>query len=159
MRLIGPLAVDRQYQMVQLTTMDHVPVRRIPFRKIYRPERETRNYRRTVTLLIGLLDLREVTQTHTIAAVANGVLSNVYGDCHMRSLSLDIFKKDVRGNPIWLDAVGDLETARLRLDQLASVLPGEYFVFDQRSHQIVVSLVRLDSDGVRSQCSTIWGKQ
>ena len=60
--------------------------------------------------------------------------------------SFDIFKKDTRGNPVWLDAVADLQTARLRLSQLASVLPGEYFVFDPRTHQIVDTLVRLNSD-------------
>jgi hypothetical protein len=64
----------------------------------------------------------------------------------MSSLSLDIFKKEVHGNPIWLDAVGDLDAARLRLSQLASVIPGEYFAFDQNIHQIVVSVVRSDSD-------------
>jgi hypothetical protein len=65
----------------------------------------------------------------------------------MSSLSLDIFKKDVHGNPIWLDAVGDLDAARLRLRQLASVIPGEYFAFDQNIHQIVVS-VRSDPDRI-----------
>jgi hypothetical protein len=64
---------------------------------------------------------------------------------HMSSLSLDIFKKDVDGNPIWLDAVGDLDAARLRLRQLASVIPSEYFAFDQDIHQIVVSVGRSDS--------------
>jgi hypothetical protein len=66
----------------------------------------------------------------------------------MPSPSLDIFKKDMQGNPIWLEAVGDLETARARLNQLTSVSPGEYFAFDQRSQQIPASLVRLRSDGV-----------
>ncbi len=60
----------------------------------------------------------------------------------MNSAQLDIFRKDVQGNPVWLDCVTDLETARFQLDQLASVVPGEYFVFDQRTHQIVASLVR-----------------
>ncbi len=60
----------------------------------------------------------------------------------MNSAQLDIFRKDVRGNPVWLDCVKDLETARCRLNELASVIPGEYFVFDQRTHQIVASLVR-----------------
>ncbi len=67
---------------------------------------------------------------------------------YMSSLSLDIFKKDVQGNPIWLDAVGDLDAARLRLRQLASVIPGEYFAFDQNIHQIVVNVVRSDSDRI-----------
>jgi hypothetical protein len=55
---------------------------------------------------------------------------------------LSIFRNDVRGNPVWLDCATDLETARFKLDQLASVIPGEYFVFDQRTHRVVASLVR-----------------
>ena len=58
----------------------------------------------------------------------------------MSSLSLDIFKEDMSGNPVWIDAVGNLESARSRLRQLVSVFPGEYFVFDQRSRRIVVRL-------------------
>ena len=54
--------------------------------------------------------------------------------------SFDILKRDRRGMPILLGIVGDLETARLRLRQLASVTPGEYFVFDTRTHQIVAAL-------------------
>jgi hypothetical protein len=61
----------------------------------------------------------------------------------MTSRSLDIFKKDLQGNPVWVDAVGDLEDAQRRVNQLASVFPGEYFVFDQGTRQIVV---RLGSD-------------
>jgi hypothetical protein len=64
----------------------------------------------------------------------------------MPSPALDIFNKDRRGDPVWLEAVGDLENARLRLSQLASVIPGEYFAFDQNAHQIVASVVRSDSD-------------
>lgn len=60
----------------------------------------------------------------------------------MNSAQLDIFRKDGQGNPVWLDCVRDLETARSRLNELASAIPGEYFVFDQRTHQIVASLVR-----------------
>jgi hypothetical protein len=65
---------------------------------------------------------------------------------HMSLPALDLFKKDIQGNPVWIDAVGDLEAAQLRLSQLASVIPGEYFAFDQRKHQIVASQVRLQSD-------------
>jgi hypothetical protein len=58
------------------------------------------------------------------------------------------FQERHGGNPTWIDAVENLETARLRLRQLASVHPGEYFAFDQRKHQIVESVVRLGSDGI-----------
>jgi hypothetical protein len=54
--------------------------------------------------------------------------------------SFDILRKDRRGgNPILLAVVKDLETARLRLRQLSSLGPGEYFVFDPRTHQIVAA--------------------
>ena len=63
----------------------------------------------------------------------------------MTSSCLDIFKKDLSGNPIWVGAVGDLENARLRLSRSASLVPGEYFIFDQRTREIVV---RLGSDRI-----------
>ena len=50
----------------------------------------------------------------------------------MSAAVLDIFKKRSHKTPFWLDAVGDLGTARLRLRQLASVIPGESFAFDRR---------------------------
>jgi hypothetical protein len=55
----------------------------------------------------------------------------------MFSPVLDIFKKDAGGNPIWIDAVADLETAQHRLSQLASAFPSEYFAFDQRTQKVV----------------------
>jgi len=55
----------------------------------------------------------------------------------MSTPSLDIFKKDARGNPIWVNAVGDPETARVRLAEFVATLPGEYFVFDQRTKKVM----------------------
>jgi hypothetical protein len=55
----------------------------------------------------------------------------------MSTPCLDIFKKDTRGNPIWVDAVGDPETARARVAEFAAALPGEYFVFDQRTKKMI----------------------
>jgi len=54
--------------------------------------------------------------------------------------SFDILKRDRRGNHILLAVANDLETARLRLSQLAAATPGDYFVFDTRTHQVVASL-------------------
>lgn len=53
---------------------------------------------------------------------------------------------DLRGNPVWLEAVQDLGTAHFRLNQLALVNPGEYFVFDLDTKQIVVSLVSTNEE-------------
>jgi hypothetical protein len=54
--------------------------------------------------------------------------------------SFDILRKDRRGKPVLLAVVADLETARFRLSQLASLMPGEYFVFDPRTHQVVAAM-------------------
>jgi hypothetical protein len=59
----------------------------------------------------------------------------------MAVLVYNLFTEDACGNPVWLDAVADFEVARIRLTQLASVNPGEYFIFNLRTQQIVTSLV------------------
>jgi hypothetical protein len=63
------------------------------------------------------------------------------GQFTMRLPMFNLFRADADGNPVWLEAVADLKTARCRLVELASANPGEYFMFDLRSEQIVVSLV------------------
>jgi hypothetical protein len=72
--------------------------------------------------------------------------TQIMEDADMPSPGLDIFKKDRNGNPVWIDAVGDVEAARHRLSQLASALPGEYFAFDQRTHKIVEFLECISSE-------------
>ena len=59
----------------------------------------------------------------------------------MRLPMFHLFGADSRGNPVWLEAVADLETANLRLSQLASASPGEYFVFNLRTRQVFTRLV------------------
>jgi hypothetical protein len=54
---------------------------------------------------------------------------------------LDIFKKDVQGNPVWLACAEDLQAAQFRLTELATLTPGEYFVFDHRTQEIAYNLV------------------
>jgi len=61
-------------------------------------------------------------------------------------ITFDLFRKEADGKAVWLGCSPDLETARDRLTQLATGLPGEYFVFDQSRQRIVVSVVRLGSD-------------
>ena len=52
-------------------------------------------------------------------------------------MSFDILRKNRCGKPTLIAAVGDLETAQVRLSQLASRMPGSYFVVDSRTHQVV----------------------
>jgi hypothetical protein len=49
----------------------------------------------------------------------------------------DTFKIDPHGNPVWIDDVEDPQAARIRLNQLASVIRGEDLASDQRARQIV----------------------
>jgi hypothetical protein len=64
----------------------------------------------------------------------------------MRSPIYNLFTEDAGGNPVWLDALADLESAHKRLLKLASVNPGDYFIFDLRTQQVVVSLVSIRED-------------
>ncbi len=57
----------------------------------------------------------------------------------MKATPYDIFRKDLLGTPVWMEAVQDLETASLRVTELAARSPGEYFVFSQQSQEIVSS--------------------
>jgi hypothetical protein len=50
--------------------------------------------------------------------------------------SYDILKKDAAAL-VWVEAVDDLELAKLRVRELATRTEGEYVIFDQRTRQIV----------------------
>lgn len=49
----------------------------------------------------------------------------------------DIFRRDLLGTPVWMESVQDIETAKLRVTELARRSPGEYFVFSQETEEIV----------------------
>jgi hypothetical protein len=49
----------------------------------------------------------------------------------------DIFRRDLLGTPVWMEAVQDIETAKLRMMEMAGRSPGEYFVFSQETQEIV----------------------
>ncbi len=58
----------------------------------------------------------------------------------MRAAPYDILKKDVLGNPIWVESAEDLRKASVRIEELAFHSPGEYIVFNQQTSQIVTTL-------------------
>jgi len=49
----------------------------------------------------------------------------------------DILKKKPEGSFRWFEAANDLESANIRVDELIVLSPGEYVVFDQRTHNII----------------------
>lgn len=52
-------------------------------------------------------------------------------------MRFDILVKDHAGNFLWLEATQDEPTAFIRVNELATGSPGEYFIFDQRTHRVV----------------------
>ena len=59
----------------------------------------------------------------------------------MQIIGYAILRKDSAGDPIWLEAVRDLDTAKKRVAELAENSPGEYVVFCEQTSQIVDSFV------------------
>ena len=55
----------------------------------------------------------------------------------MKGAPYDIFRKDLLGTPVWMEAVQDIETANFRMMELSGRSPGEYFVFSQETQEIV----------------------
>jgi hypothetical protein len=49
----------------------------------------------------------------------------------------DILKKKPEGSFRWFEAVNDLDSANIRIKELIALSPGEYVVFDQRTHNVI----------------------
>jgi hypothetical protein len=58
----------------------------------------------------------------------------------MSSSPYGILRRHNDGSFIWLEAAAELGHAKDRLQQLYATVPGEYFVFDQKSQQIVAKI-------------------
>jgi hypothetical protein len=71
----------------------------------------------------------------------------------MRSPHLDILKRLSEGSFVWIESASDIRTAEERISQLARIAPGEYFVFDQRSQQIVAKIARQQIINEGPQCA------
>lgn len=62
----------------------------------------------------------------------------------------DIFRRDEAGDPVWIEAVADLETAKGRIIELSSAAPGQYVVFNHSSGQMVSSGTVIASPAARA---------
>jgi hypothetical protein len=49
----------------------------------------------------------------------------------------EILKKKPEGSFSWFEAVNDLDSANIRIKELIALSPGEYVVFDQRTHNVI----------------------
>jgi hypothetical protein len=52
-------------------------------------------------------------------------------------LPFDILKKERDGSFRWFEAVNDLGSANIRIREIIVLSPGDYIVFDQRTHNII----------------------
>ena len=53
------------------------------------------------------------------------------------AITYDIFRKLPAGEPVWVEAVQGLEVAKSRLQELATVRPGDYYIYDLGHERIV----------------------
>ena len=60
----------------------------------------------------------------------------------MRAPHLDILKRQMDGSFVWIEAASEMQLAEERISQFASREPGEYFVFDQRTQQVVAKIAK-----------------
>jgi hypothetical protein len=79
-----------------------------------------------------------------------GPLSCIKGGDSMPSQSYDIFRRDAGGDPVWVEAARDVETAKSRIIELSASAPGTYVVFSQRSGRMVSSGTVVASPAARA---------
>jgi hypothetical protein len=53
-------------------------------------------------------------------------------------LPFDILKKERDGSFRWFETVSDLGSANVRIRELIALSPGDYVVFDQRTHNTIL---------------------
>jgi hypothetical protein len=52
-------------------------------------------------------------------------------------MKFDIFLRLPDGKPLWVEAVEGYEKAKVHIQKLAQVSPGEYFIFNSKTGQIL----------------------
>ena len=68
----------------------------------------------------------------------------------VKLLRFDIVRKVAEQTLLWLEDATDLERAISRIQELASVWPGEFDVMDQCSHQVVAKVIGPADDSRRT---------
>jgi hypothetical protein len=74
---------------------------------------------------------------HILCPSVSPELLVTWQDCSRKAAPYDVFRKDLLGTPVWMEAVQDLDTAKLRMSELAGRSPGQYFIYSQDTQEIV----------------------
>jgi hypothetical protein len=56
-----------------------------------------------------------------------------------RAIPFDILKKKPEGSFFRFGSLNDLQSANIRIKELVALSPGEYVVFDQRTHNVIAA--------------------
>jgi hypothetical protein len=51
--------------------------------------------------------------------------------------NFDIFKRLRNGKPVWITSVPEIEEARVRVNRLEGIAPGEYLIYSQKRGLVV----------------------
>ena len=78
----------------------------------------------------------------------HGIEQLVRGKDTVPAIPFDILRRHHDGSFLWLEAAADIQMAKTRLRHLCANCPGDYFVFDQGSQQIVARSAELDGNDV-----------
>lgn len=60
--------------------------------------------------------------------------------CIMRHRAYEIFSGSVDDKPLWLEAVEGLNSATARMEELARMIPGRYFVYCAEESAVLASI-------------------
>ena len=52
-------------------------------------------------------------------------------------MNFDIFKRLRNGKPVWITSLPEIEEARLRVNQLEGIAPGEYLIYSEEKGLVV----------------------
>jgi hypothetical protein len=52
-------------------------------------------------------------------------------------MNFDIFKRLRNGIPVWITSVPEIEEARVRVNRLEGIAPGEYLIYSQERGLVV----------------------
>jgi hypothetical protein len=63
----------------------------------------------------------------------------------------DIFRKDGSGEPVWVEAVENMERAKMRVIELSAHKPGQYMIFCQHNRQIISTMRTVSSPAARAE--------
>jgi hypothetical protein len=51
--------------------------------------------------------------------------------------NFDIFKRPRSGKPVWITSVREIEEARVRVNRLEGIAPGEYLIYSEEKGLVV----------------------